>query len=293
MHQIKNYINSVFSIVTGGNYPSVSRYPVPRHKEKIRVLTLIARYPEYSETYMQEELLSLSEDFDIKIISYMVAESPRKNHLPYQFIEYKNNQLNWGDFNLVNMRFTDKEQKIFLRKMGIVIRKFRPHIMHAHYLATGLIIRKLSDIYGIPFTIRTHSFDMLHKNPEKIDVLCNAINSPLCTGIFTFPAFQEVFIQHGVSDEKIIVSWPVVNVNRFYNTVKPTQTKHILCCGPCTPKKGHDQFIDLADRLHERFYQSYDLGAQGGEQSDRRDRCRYRWCERPNFAPACPRPCVW
>ena len=244
------------------NYQPVSRYSSPGHKEKIRILIIIARYPEYSETYMQEELLSVSEEFDINIISYMVAESPRKNHLPYQLIEYKDNHLNWGDFNLVNLHFTDKEQKYFLRKMSAVIRKYRPHIMHAHYFPTSLIIRKLSDMHGIPFTLRTHSFDMLQTNQKRIDAFCNAVDTPLCIGIFTFPAFKNFFIRSGMPDEKIIVSWPVVNVNRFYNTVKPAQTKHILCCGPCTPKKGHDQFIDLADSMRN-FGLEFNLYTRG------------------------------
>jgi len=37
----------------------VSKWIAPLPDEKLRVLTIIARFTEYSETYMQEELLSL------------------------------------------------------------------------------------------------------------------------------------------------------------------------------------------------------------------------------------------
>lgn len=239
---------SILSRITDFDFFARTK-PASNQDERLRVLYIMGKYPEYSETYMHEEILSIKNQFDISVVSYLVAQSPRKNHYPYKLIEYKDACLNWGDFNFVNVNFTNKEQISFLERMAIEIRRFRPHVMHAHYFATSLIIRKLSDIHGIPFTIRTHSFDMLQPYPEKIDALCNAVKSPLCLGVFTYPAFRHLFIQHGIPEEKIIVSWPVVNVSRFYNTDKPARTNRILCCGPCTDKKAHNQFIDLAESM--------------------------------------------
>jgi len=243
-----NQLASILSKFTGFDSFKKAK-PASYRDDRLRVLYIMGKYPEYSETYMHEEILGIANEFDVNVVSYLVAQSPRKNYFPYKLIEYKDACLNWGDFDLVDVNFTNKEQINFLDKMAIEIQKFRPDVMHAHYFATSLIIRKLSDIHGIPFTIRTHSFDMLQPYPKKIDALCNAVNSPLCIGIFTYPAFQHLFIQHGIPKDKIFSSWPVVNVNRFYNTEEPKKTNHILCCGPCTDKKAHDQFIDLADNM--------------------------------------------
>ena len=223
--------------------------PVSYQDERLRVLYIIGKYPEYSETYMHEEMTRVSKEFDTRITSYLHAVNPRANHLPYELIEYKDACINWGDFTLVNTTFTNKLQVQYLEEMAAVIRKFRPHVLHGHYFATSLIIRKLSDIHGIPFTLRTHSFDMLQQDTGKIDALCNAVNSPLCVGIFTYPEFRNTLLQHGINEGKIFISWPVVNVKRFLNTGKPVRTGQILCCGPCTYKKAHDQFIEFANSM--------------------------------------------
>ena len=127
---------------------------------------------------MHEEMAAVSETCEIKIVSYIVANNPRKNHLPYTLVEYNDACINWGAFDRVNVAFTNEAQGAFLNKMAPVIEEFRPDVLHGHYFATSLITRRLAEIHGIPFTIRTHSFDMLQQKPKKMAALYDAVKSP-------------------------------------------------------------------------------------------------------------------
>lgn len=217
----------------------------PDPGRKLRVLFLVGKYPEFSETYMHEEMVGVSQTCDISIVSYLVGEYPRARHLPYAEITYEDACINWGPFEYVNTEFTNEAQVDFLNRMAVVIDDFRPHVLHGHYFATGLLTKKLAELHGIPFTVRTHSFDMLMQKKDKMDALFNAARSPWCLGVFTFPAFRDRFVENGVPEAKAISAWPVVNVARFHRTEKPARTGRIMCAGPCVAKKAHRDFVEL------------------------------------------------
>ncbi len=90
----------------------------------------------------------------------------------------------------MNVAFTNDAQGKFLNEMASVIEEFRPDVLHGHYFPTSLILRRLAEIHGIPFTIRTHSFDMLNQKRKKMAALYDAVKSPWCIGVFTFPALR-------------------------------------------------------------------------------------------------------
>jgi hypothetical protein len=51
-----------------------------------RVLCFIAAYPNFSETYMHEEIRSLSSDYDIGIVTYRDSVRSRRRAFPYKLI---------------------------------------------------------------------------------------------------------------------------------------------------------------------------------------------------------------
>ena len=50
---------------------------------KKRVLYLLDRYPQLSETYIKVELEVLSERYDIRVVALNRADLPYRNHVPF------------------------------------------------------------------------------------------------------------------------------------------------------------------------------------------------------------------
>ncbi len=236
-----------------------------------RIVCLIAKYPQYSETYMHEEMLSVSDRFRLQVYSYDKGDTPRRNHLPYKTIRYQGACLNWGDFSRVDTSFATPVQRDYLRRMGREIERFRPDLLHGHYLATSLLLRQLAEQHRIPFTLRTHSFDVMQlaSRPSKAKAMFEAVRSPFCRGLFVFPEFRGLFEAAGIAAEKIISAWPVVNVGRFHNTAPQRLTRRILSCGSCTAKKAFERIVDFAASGVLDGY-SFDIYAKGDSEPELR-----------------------
>ena len=230
--------------------------------DKPRVLCFTETYPEFSETYMHEEFVAISKDYEILLVTLHKSLFPRANTLPYVRIMYRDEHLSYGNFERVNLDFTNRKQQKFLAKLDSVIEQFKPHVMHAHYLYLAWLLGPLSDRWGIPWTLRTHSFDMLEKNRAKVHAGIDALKSPHCKAVFTFPEFEHEFLSRGLPRERVHTAWPVVNIDRFYNEAPREPTKKVMCAGPCITKKAHTAFIDLASKMADTGYQ-FSLYAKG------------------------------
>ena len=117
------------------------------------------------------------------------------------------------------------------------------------------MLEKLAHKYGIYFTIRTHSFDILNASPQDLKAYCKAANSPWCLQVICFPAFKKILIKYGLNEEKIIPCWPVINYKRFYDPEKPISTKRILGVGAALPKKDYKKFVDLAANMRDSGFE--------------------------------------
>ncbi len=200
-------------------------------QEKLRVLYILQEYPSASETYMHEEIASLWDTYDIKIITIDKAWVERKNSFPYVFI--------------------NQNEQDFLKNLAGVIKSFQPHVMHMHWFTYVPLVGALSQYFNIPFTVRTHSFDILSSSKETLKKYCNIANSRWCLGVLCFPAFEKILIDCELSKDKILPCWPVINYQRFYNPKKLVQTNRVLSVGAALPKKDYNKFIDLADIMRD------------------------------------------
>ena len=202
---------------------------------------------------MHEELMAAQQYSEIKVVSYLSAKTYRRNHLPFELVPYTAPDINWGYFDYVNPDLDSEEQLDFVRRMSEIIEKFKPDVLHGHYLGTALLLSKLAELHQIPFTLRTHSFDMLERpgRSQRRKILFSQVANPLCIGIFTFPEFVDSFRPFGVPDAKVWPNWPMVNVKRFENVGAKPRTAKVICAGPCVKKKGQAQFVDLALRMRD------------------------------------------
>ncbi len=228
----------------------------------MRALCFIVRYPEFSETYIHEEIRSLRKDHEVQIITYRLSKVPRKQPFPYKFVPYLDTCPVYGSYQKIDREFTNLSQRWFLHQVGKVIEEFRPDVMHGHYFGMALIMGQLAERHGVPYTLRTHSMDVLAEPRSKLEGLCTALRSQWCLRALVFPAFRETLLELGAPEAKVVSCWPVLNYERFHDRKERPRTGGVLCSGPAIPKKRHQDFIDLAARMRGQGF-TFDLYARG------------------------------
>jgi hypothetical protein len=212
---------------------------------------------------MHEEMRAVAGDVDFKIITYRVSPYPRRAPFPYEVIRYEDACLVYDPLEKIDRGFGSPSQQLFLERVGEAIERFQPDVLHAHYFGLALLLENLAQRHRTPFTVRTHSFDVLSEPPERIAALCEAANSPWCLRLLAYPAFRNQLIQAGLQPEKVVSSWPVITFRRFYRPERRSPTGRIMCAGPAIPKKAHREFVDLAASMRESGLR-FDLFARGG-----------------------------
>jgi glycosyltransferase involved in cell wall biosynthesis len=231
-------------------------------RRRPRVLYFIVAYPTFSETYMHEEIRSLRDEYDIKIITYKRSQLPRREPYAYELIEYTDPCLVYDRIDRINREMNSPTQEAFMEKVCAIVEGFQPDIMHGHYLGLGLLMSKLAERYHIPFTIRTHSMDVLSEPRSKLQALCEAANSSWCRRVLAFPFNRDRLVAEGLSSGKTVSCWPVLNFERFYRPEKRPPTGRVMCAGPAIPKKAHGDFVELAASMRDTGW-AFDLYAGG------------------------------
>ena len=178
----------------------------------MRVTAILERYPQTSETYITSELRALSPRHDISIISLNSADLPQQHHYPYRLFKSKDENL------LIDL-----------------VRSQRPQIIHSHYLHQISLISRISEALDVPFTIRTHSYDILARTLGKLRSHGEYANNENCLGILAFPFATKFLIKAGVKPEKIHDCFPVVDFQRFYNRDTNTCKAPVLCTSVLPP----------------------------------------------------------
>ena len=190
-----------------------------------KILLLYKGYPRLSQSYQIDESIELSKKYEIMIISFdWELFAIYKNHQPY----IQRNPLLCID----------------------EIKKFKPDIIHSHFLDTVDICFKLSEILKIPFSIKTHSFDILQSENE-IKKRLKYINSNWCKAFIVFPEFYDKMIKNGVMSHKIISLFPSLYIYRFSLNIE--NGKNIMSGGALLPKKNIEGFIKLAVKIKKLF----------------------------------------
>ena len=222
--------------------------------KQVSVMYIIKGYPQISQTYIKTELEAIYHEYKVSIVSRNPSNIPYKNHFPYQHL-------------------TEIDAIIEL------IKEVKPDVLHTHYLNQLDTLGTVAEITGIPFTIRTHSFDTLSlreknwqvyikqilarntpqfKKVARVKQNLHWINHDLCLGALAFPFVRPFLEKHGVRTNKIIDCYPVVNYQSFYN--RSTNGDAIMNTGAVLPKKKMEDYITLASLIPERKFNIYALG---------------------------------
>ena len=236
---------------------------------KTKIMYVVANYPQLSETYIKNEIEAL-----LKLGNYQIQvvclNGPKNDLNPNgELVFYKNYQ----PFKVAKS-FDD-----FLAS----IKEFSPDFLHSHWLQVTPLVYKLAKKTNTPFTMRSHSFDVLSRggrinfksyfknwlknlpqfqgfHPKHV---AKFINSDLCKGVLGYPFAKDILINAGIKPEKITTTFPVVAVEQFMD--KSPNGKSIMNVGACIPKKKMEDFIDLAALNKDKEFNLYAIGYKTNE----------------------------
>lgn len=223
---------------------------------KRRVVYVLSTYPQISQTYIHAEIAALQEDHEIKVFAQRAPNLAAENALPYEVVA---------------------GQDALLRE----IENFQPDVLHTHYLHMLNHIGPLAERSGIPFTLRTHSFDVLTGRTSRSGVksiladlahsdalaryaptprrkAVSFINHELCLGALAFPFVRPLLEKYGADEEKIIDCFPVIDYAAFYDRTENGDA--VMNVGAALPKKQMEDFIRLGTLAPELTFNLYAMG---------------------------------
>jgi glycosyltransferase involved in cell wall biosynthesis len=202
-----------------------------------RILYLLREFPQISQTYIKTELEAVQERYDVRILSIQAADIVEPNHPPFQVMP-------------------DQEQIL------AAIREFKPKVIHTHYMIMGKLVGEIAEAAGLPFTLRSHSFDVLETagaraNPEWLAIR-DHLRRDACLGVLCFPFLRAPLEQFGVPADKLMDVPPVIAFARFHD--RGPNGRAIMNMGAVRPKKRMEDFVELSRLLPERQFDLYALG---------------------------------
>jgi hypothetical protein len=194
--------------------------------KKAKVLMYLPGFPTISQTYMVNEVEALKDDYELCVVTNYKADLPCKEHHPFREIS--------GD-----------------EELHAIIEELKPDILHGHYIYTATTLATAAEKYSIPFTIRTHSFDVFMLQHIRGGMIRYAANSDACAGILAFPYACRILARNGIRHSKLHACWPVIKHKRFYD--RSENSPGVLNIGACIPKKKLEDFVELGNLTDQRL----------------------------------------
>jgi glycosyltransferase involved in cell wall biosynthesis len=201
-----------------------------------RVLYVLRQYPQVTETYMETELRVLEErGHTVEVIALNVATDPRRDTHSFRYVPQADEAA-----------------------IAAAVAEIEPDVVHSHELDTARRACEASRAAGAPFTLRTHSYDVMGLPEERMRELGAYLNDDRCLGVLGFPFAADPLVRAGVREEKIRTCFPVVDYERFHSESENGEA--VMNLGACQPKKGMRLFIELAQRMPEREFNLWAVG---------------------------------
>jgi hypothetical protein len=219
-----------------------------------RVLFVLRGYPQISQTYVKTEVEEIGRFADIAIVSRKPADRPYEDHRPFARVAS-------------------------LEEAEAVARDFRPDVIHAHYLNQVEFTAELARRLGVPFTIRSHSFDVVALAPvplaERVRRMVRGTDTsvrkaegirralPLlsrddCLGVLAFPYARPLLEGAGVPSARIVDCFPCVKVEAFLD--RAPNGRGVMNTGAAIPKKKMGDFLRLSRMVPDTPFTLYPLG---------------------------------
>lgn len=202
-----------------------------------RVLVIVREFPQISQTYIKNEVETLARDYELSIVSLGPANVADPEHLAYR---------------TTNIR----------EEIEAEIRRFKPQVIHCHYLLMVPVTAAFAEQFSLPFTVRTHSFDVMetggnHLKPEWQKAREYMLRDN-CLGVLAFPFLRPALEQFGVAPTKLVDAPPVIDFQRFHD--RGPNGRAIMNMGAVRPKKQLQDFVELSRLMPGREFNLYAMG---------------------------------
>ena len=180
----------------------------------IRVLCATDDYPQLSESYVENEIAYMRrQGVEVLVWSKLSSPSPYPVAAP-----------------------------VYRGPFAAVVRRWRPDVIHAHYLHTAEAILDVAEEECVPVTVRAHAFDI---SPES---LARVANAQATAAVYVFPHL----IPSGKSFPRVRPLTAAIDTARFSNGPFSNGRKNpsmVLRIGAGLPTKDLRFFMDAAKRL--------------------------------------------
>jgi len=227
-----------------------------------RVLFLLPEYPQIGQTFIKNEIEALEQDYEIGIVTRKRSDIPYANHRPHGYAAA-------------------------MEEFVAQVTAFKPDLLHTHYLTELRLIGELSRRTGVPFTVRTHSFDTLALRPRSLpgrirQILrrepspersqwfrdaVRAVDSELCLGVLGFPCAKPWLVRAGLSGSKLIDCFPVVRFDHFHD--RAPNGDAVMNIGSAFDEKAVSDVLRLARKVPDRAFNLYAMGTRAERLADR------------------------
>ena len=181
----------------------------------MKVLYVLDTFPHLSESYKRTEIEWVKrQGVDVSVWSMLRTESPYPTDIPVTY---------------------DSDEKI-----GEAVARFKPDLIHTHWLYTGIYAVDSLKEYKVPMTVRGHSFD---HHADRVNYL---LKSPCIRRIFMFPHFSSSF-----TDDRIKPMTAVYDPGLYSPGEK--DWKMVFRAATGRPGKDIESFFEIAAKLKREF----------------------------------------
>ena len=220
-----------------------------------RVLYALGQYPAISQTYVKAEIEAVRDDVDVHVVTTKTHPVSYDDHLPFEILTS-------------------------IEETCATVEEVKPDVLHTHWLTQADRVAEIARRTGVPFTIRSHSFDTLWGGwrgamynrspigakpllPPHLTHIAEVANDELCLGILCFPFVRARLEKAGIPSHKLHDSWPVVDYEQFLD--REPNGDRVMNTGAALGKKKMESYLDLAARMPEREFDIYPLGFKTDE----------------------------
>lgn len=230
-----------------------------RDRQRPVILYVVKEFPQISQTYIKSEIEALRDDYDIVVLARRSPDLTYRNH---------------HDFRHVDGLDEAKE----------IVEDLRPDMVHTHYLNQMAFAGDLATHAGVPFTVRSHSFDTLALRRKTLrGYLKERVRAALersttlarspefrrglehmrgerCLGVLAFPFARPWLEDAGLAADKVVDCFPSIAIGRFED--RGPNGAAVMNTGVATPKKRMEDFNQLSTMVPSRDFRLYGMGYQ-------------------------------
>jgi len=216
-------------------------------KGKLRVLYFTPFFTNSTrvENYMTDE------------VNAVVRNNKNIEFLIYATSNTKQNEVfKYSDRILIVNRISYKSL-IFIKDMIKVFTKFKPHIIHSHYIVPSIVINSFAKIFRVPTILHGRGQDVnywpYHSVKSKISLLiAGMLNSMILT---VCKSMRNDCLRFKINKNKVRVNYNGIDFIKFspkdkifFRKQRPLELLHV---GSLVPRKAHHLIIEACKKLKE------------------------------------------